>query len=361
MAPLAYRKTVRFWESALKAMGPTWEEERARRRAHLERMDQPKLSGKEVAERLREERVTRSRELYDMADWYVYHGDRDVIRQVLTNRQFEVKITLPKEAGGITFSDYTVADGYNGPSWGSDFENLVWHQELHRYAQKKDTDPSSIFLLLGHGGLEPFKTEYYRLYYRPLLFRDDILAYLRIYANYSEWPTIRESCRRAISTYPSLWRDWSTINEALKIADERGPEEAYKLYMQRYRNNYQRRGGSVWDPKDARKYSECESVFTGWLSEDIRGETCVHDVNWDQAVMTIKNVDKIHSVLCDGQDITNLCRVTPENVMTIPVKRGKGIELHYRISVTPLWWEDYMSHNVDVERSTVQPGEVNDR
>jgi hypothetical protein len=341
LGPIGYRHACQWWEEKTEATTEEWQ---ARRLAHLRKMEQPKLSGKEVAALLREQKGIYTQELYDMADWYVYHGDADVIRQVLVNRQYEMKTTLPEESGGpFVSTDYTIYDGHNGPYWNTDAEILIHHQELHRYAANKDSDPHSIYYVLGH--CRWFNSEDYNLYYGQLLFYDDILAYLRVYANYKEWPTIRSMCERGITEYPCVWRDLSTIEEVLKIADEKGAEPAHRLYMQRYSDNYQKQIGNIRDHKDRAKIYEYESTFRGWSSENIRGETRVYKVDSEDAVIGIRNVERILLVLRDGEDITELCGLTAENVMTIPLKAAETVELEYRIGVTPVWWKDYMERN----------------
>lgn len=343
LIPLACSRASDWWEEKT---GTTTEEWWTKRLEYLKSLEQPKLTGKEVAAILKREKGIRTQELYDMADWYVYHGDRDVIRQVLANRQFEMKITLPRVSsseGGVTTTDYTVYEGYNGPSWGTDIENLIHRQEIHKYAANKDTDPHFIDFLLGIG--VTFDTEEYRSRYSQQLFYDDILAYLRTYVNYKDWPTIKEDSEYRITHYPCGWRDWDTIKEVLKIAEEEGVEPAYNLYMERYRSNYQKfssiiRDLSAWKKKIYKSY-ECESVFQGWSSENLKAEMRVYNVNSEEAVIGIKHVEKMISVLRDGEDITYLCHLTPENLMTIPLKSGEVIEVKYRINVDPEWWDRY--------------------
>lgn len=341
--PLACSRACDWWEEKT---GTTTEELRAKQLEHVKSLERPKLTGKEVASILKREKGIRTQELYDMVDWYVYHGDRDVIRQVLANRQFEMKITLPRVSsseGGVTTTDYTVYEGYQGPSWGTDIERLIHRQEIHKYAANKDTDPHFISYLLRIG--VTFDTEEYRNRYAQQLFYDDILAYLRIYVNYKDWPTIRGDVEYEITHYPCGWRDWHTIKEVLKIAEEQGAEPAYELYMQRYRSNYQKfssitRDLYEWKKKIYKSY-ECESVFQGWSSENLKAEMRVYNVDSDKAVIGIKHVEKIISILRDGEDITHLCHLTPENVMTIPLKAAEVIELKYKISVGPQWWDRY--------------------
>ena len=341
--PLACSRACDWWEEKT---GTTTEELRAKQLEHVKSLERPKLTGKEVASILKREKGIRTQELYDMVDWYVYHGDRDVIRQVLANRQFEMKITLPRVSsseGGVTTTDYTVYEGFQGPSWGTDIERLIHRQEIHKYAANKDTDPHFISYLLRIG--VTFDTEEYRNRYAQQLFYDDILAYLRIYVNYKDWPTIRGDVEYEITHYPCGWRDWHTIKEVLKIAEEQGAEPAYELYMQRYRSNYQKfssitRDLYEWKKKIYKSY-ECESVFQGWSSENLKAEMRVYNVDSDKAVIGIKHVEKIISILRDGEDITHLCHLTPENVMTIPLKAAEVIELKYKISVGPQWWDRY--------------------
>ncbi|GAI70264.1 unnamed protein product [marine sediment metagenome] len=57
--------------------------------------------------------------------------------------------------------------------------------------------------------------------------------------------------------------------------------------------------------------------------------------------MVVGDVEKIISVLRDGENITHLCHVISENIMTIPLKEAEVIELKYRVNVSPHWWVHY--------------------
>ena len=343
LIPLACSRARDRWEEKTRT---TTEEWLAKRLEYLKSLEQPKITGKEVSAILKREKGIRTQELYDMVDWYVYHGDSDVIRQVLANRQFEMKITLPRVSsseGGVTTTDYTVYEGYNGPSWGTDIERLIHRQEFHKYAANKDTDPHFISYLLRIG--VTFDTKEYRNRYSQQLFYDDILAYLRIYVNYKDWPTIKEDAEYEITNYPCGWRDWHTIKEVLKIAEEEGVEPAYDLYMERYRSNYQKFSSIIRDlnawKKNIDKSYEYESVFQGWSSENLKAEMCVYNVDSNEAIIGIRNVENIISVLRDGEDITNFCHIVPEGTMTIPLKASELIHIEYIVNVGPQWWNRY--------------------
>ncbi|MCK4822942.1 hypothetical protein KA005_44690 [bacterium] len=340
LIPVAYRHVVHLREEKA---GTKTEEWIKKRRAYLESLEEPKLSGEEVAAILKKEKGIKTRELYDMADWYVYNGDEDVIKQIIANRQFEMKISLPEERGEKavgTHTNYTVYEGYNGPYWNTDIEKLVHHQEMYRYVAREDTDPHFIYYLIAIAPGNDKKNLKKNSYFQQV-FHDDILTYIRVYVNYKDWPTIKEYAKNEIIDYLCDWRDWDTLDEVLKIADEKGAKSAYELYMQRYQNNYQRFSGEMGGYNDWKKRYKYESVFQGWSSENVRGKTRIYKVDSDEAVIGIRNVQKILSVLRDGEDITSLCDLTAENVMIIPLKAGEIVELQYRINVAPGWWRHY--------------------
>jgi len=321
---------------------------RAKRRAYLQHMKSPTLTGKEVAEMLRKEKTIKDRQLYDLADWYAYHGDREVIRQVLINRQFEMEITLPEEHRGTSVkTDYTVSSGYKGPWWGTDREILVQQEVLQEYADRENVDPHFMFYLLD-GNLR-FHSEPYKIYYNQLLFRDQILAYLRIYVTFKKWPTIRALCERKIEEYPCVWRDWATIEKILAIADDKGPEQAFRLYMDRYRSNYQEFLSVVYDFEDPKKAYDCDGVSKGWSSDKVFVKMNVHDVDSEDVFACIRYVRKVSLVLRNGKNITNLCEVRPGNYLRIPLRAGKLIEIEFKVYVTPEWWDQYMQKRLIID------------
>jgi len=326
----------------------TTEESLARRRAYVEQLERPKLSGKEVSGLLKEQKLIKTKDLYDMADWYVYHGNRDVIKQVLINRQFEMKITLPEESGGVFINtDYTVAGDFNGPYWHTDEEILIHHQVMHEYAAMGNADPHFIFYLLENAGW--FSSEEYQVLYAQLLFYDEIRAFLRIYARYKEWPTIRKLCEREIGDYPCVWRDWQTIDETLAMADAEGAEQAYRFYLDRYRRNYQEFRGVVYDIERPEKAYDFDGATEGWSSKNISVKMNVHDVDSQDAMGCIRDIRKVFLVLRDGKDITKLCEVRPGNYLRVPLTAGKLIELEFKVHVTPHWWDRYMQKRVDID------------
>lgn len=335
MIPVAYTHIANWWEE-MSEEESDWD---AEWRVYLDGLEPPKLYPEEVAKLLEKQKTIKTKQLYDMVNWYVNEENATVIKQVIANLRFEKKVSLPEErspkAKGVI---YYGTGSYPVPLWSADNVNIIpiCRGELLRYATSRDTDPHFIYDLME---ILPRNSSKNRFFER--VFHDDILAYLRIYANYKGWPTIRESAKRSITDYPCGWNSWDTLNEVFKIADEEGAERAYELYIQRYQSNYQTRSSEFRDRNDPKKKYKYESVFQGWSSENVNGRTQVYNVDSDQVVIGIPNVQKMILVLRDGEDITSICKVTPKNVLMIPLKVGKVVELQYKIHVTHRWWKYY--------------------
>ena len=62
LVPIGYRRTLQWWGEKTRT---TTEECRAKRLMHLRKMERPKLSGKQVAALLKQEKVIKTQELYD--------------------------------------------------------------------------------------------------------------------------------------------------------------------------------------------------------------------------------------------------------------------------------------------------------
>ena|GEM_PF-6898009 len=308
-----------------------------RLRRSLKGIPKPRLDSMELAALLKEDGCIRSREVYDMARWYVYHANEDVIRQLIANLANEVELRLPEETHSTLITSNWRC-GYIAPLVGfcpsPKHLGRILHRELLGYSADSKTDPHLIYLIMECIHDNDKNDDYWRSRH---FFCDDMLAYIRIYANYKEWPTVTEYAARAIRMYPSDWFDNDTMNEVLQLARREDSEAAYGLYMQRFRGNHHTALGYLADLNDPNTFYEADATFQGWCSEDVRGTTRVYDVTSGTAVAGIPYVQKIVQVLRDGADITSQCVLTPENVMKVPLKAGKVVDLEYKVHVTHAW------------------------
>jgi len=335
LVPVGYTRIILWWEEKTRRGPEKWEEEY---RAYLEKLKPPKLTGKEVAELLEKEKVIKTQELYDMANWYVREEDEMVIRQLIANYQFQMTVSLPEERGGKSSTIVCHASGrYLVPLGSTRTATQIWHHELLKYAESKDTNPRFIYFIMRNMPVNDRKTWFFEQ-----VFRDDILSYLRIYANYKSWPTIRDEIKDCLTRYRCGWRDWDTIDEVLKTADEEGPKQAYDLFMRRYQDNYRHFSGTFHDFKDRAKTYKYEAEVRGWCSENIESITRIYNVDSEGTIIVIPGIRKIHSVLRDGNNITSVCELRPENDMIIPLEPAQVTELRYTISITPAWWNRYV-------------------
>jgi hypothetical protein len=330
---------------------------RAKRRKYFEAMEPPTVPPWDVVKVLREQPIIQNKELYDLAGWWVYRGNVDVIRQVIINRQFEITMRLPEEHQA---SDYTVSR-YFVRLWGTDKEKLVRQRVLQEWACKDKIEPHFIYYLLQEG--PQFESEAYKVYYAQLLFYDQILAYLRIYSKSKGWPTIRELCRNGIMDYPCVWNDLSTVDKALEIADRQAAEEAYRFYMDRYRRNYQETKTLILDAEveSPGETYEAEYSWEGWSSEDVHVKMRVYGVD-SNTVGLVEDVRKIVSVFRDGEDITERCKIMPhiatrKPAMAVPLEAGEVVELEFQAGVTLDWWWGYMQRNVAMFNTGKKRGE----
>jgi len=334
LVPVAHRYILHWWDEKTEGPPGTWE---AEHRMYLESLEAPRLTAKEVAELLRKEKVVKTQELYDMVNWYVNEGDENVIRQVIANRRYEMKVILPEEREDKSSTIVCHASGqYLVPLWNTEAITRIYHYELHRYAATRGTDPHFIYFLMCNMPVNDRRSWFFEQ-----VFHDDILTYLRIYVKYKSWPTIRSLAKENIVDYRCGWLDFATIEEVLKLADEKGAEPAYALYMQRYRDNYRRFSGQLNDCNNWGKKYRYESICRGWSSDKVQCVIRVYNVEPNGAIIGIRNIRGAASVVVAGEDITKLCSLTKENVLQIPLQAGDKIEITLELKVTPGWWKAY--------------------
>lgn len=306
---------------------------------HVKSISDVQYTPEEVVETLEQQKTIKTQEMYDAACFYVYHADERVVKQLIANRRFEMDVRLPEDPNARVSAPRCGASGrFLVPlDLGPQILTDIYHRELLRYATVKNADARFVYFLLRSApDNTPESTHFQRI------FHDDIMAYLSIYANYRDWPTLTNEARQCIVDYPCGWRSWESIDEVLKLALQEGAEVAYVLYFERYADNYQSFSGDyLVDAVDKTHRYEFKHIFRGWRSNDVRGTTLIENVTSDTAVIEIPYVEEVFSMLRNGEDILSLVEVLPGNVMRIPLILADTVELEYRVRVSALWWHRY--------------------
>lgn len=270
---------------------------------HLHYMLQPKpsLTQQEVVDRMRKERGLwgEDESLIRAVKWYLYHNGKNIIKQMINNLEAEVELILPEERGkGFRFVQlnnssglsYKILSNGNSDRTYTDYKSGVFskkvgrilHEELHQYASEPNSNPHQLYLIMklmrmnefiklkkDTRGNDTYYTgtgQYYNTdWYTPETVKEDILAYLRIYVKYKDWPTLRKGVRNAIDGYPSDWLDDINIYEVFQIADEKGIEVAYQLFLRNF-NRKVEKGIPVVNVIN--KPNDCYNIYPkGWEDE----------------------------------------------------------------------------------------------
>jgi hypothetical protein len=190
------------------------------------------------------------------AHYYVYHGNPEVIRQLVANLDKELKVSLPgsRQGGTGVYIDNTIGCSYS-LLCGNYVEELfkhaspVLHEELHAHAADPNSDPNLIFLLMDIIGrydhrvliqtgpdefeVSPGQFTNSEMYDYEFV-KAEIYAYLQIYARYQEWPRIRDRAEARLYTGPGEWRDRKVLDRAVEITLEQGPETGFRTYLDHY-------------------------------------------------------------------------------------------------------------------------------
>jgi hypothetical protein len=336
-------KSIFFKQEKLSFTGTEAKMLRLKKIEQLKSLPQPKLNENEVIEFLKNQKNIKTQELYDASAWYVMDGSKRVIKQLINNLRYAMIAELPedKENNSKKTSPVIRTQGrYLPPLPPTEVVVRLFHWEFHKYAESAETEPHFIYYLarsiLGKMRLTDEMRYYQQIFY------DDIFAFLKIYVNYRNWPSIRELIKNNITNYPCGWSDRETIEEVLRIADSQGVEPAFELYTERYKNNYQKSylKMKVYEKikEYCYKFHRAESIFTGWSSEEVKCKTLVYDVDSNDAKLGMDFIKKIISVKRNGKDITPLCQLTDENIMFVPLQAQEVVEIEYIVSVTPVWW-----------------------
>jgi len=302
--PIAYRYLRHWWrwEVKYKQHIPTADE----MRRYYENLPAPGFTSEQVIAQMKEQKglLRGNTKLIKQVEWYVYLGDKRVIKQLVANLPFEVDLILPSEQNNfkMIFKDtigksLSILGNSSGKNtfemicndstwesyrnfrngWDPDVNNWypksysysvisqlphitrgllihispVLHEELHQQAANEITDPNFIYLLLkliesnepritkapsGENKVYVREKTFYANtdWYTDQLVREDVLAYLRIYANYKDWPIIRGCVRSRLLRYPGDWLASIDMMEVISLADKKGVEPAYELYLKQY-------------------------------------------------------------------------------------------------------------------------------
>lgn len=246
--PIAYSHLIHWWE-----LYQNREPSAKEMLKYYENLPQPTLTSAALVEKMKEQKglLRENEQLVRTAEYYAYHGRKDVIKQLIANLLYEVELRLPEErergtsinGRDIIGKSYSILKN----RWGLMKDiSPVLHEELHRYAEI-NSNPHLIYLIMELiGSNDPLIQRpdndpnyfagggvYYDIdCYTEELVCKDVLAYLRIYSKYNDWPTIRDYVVGSLQHYPGDWLDRATNRNILSIADEKGIDAAYARFLE---------------------------------------------------------------------------------------------------------------------------------
>ena len=258
--------------------------EKQARLKYLDKLDVPSISQEEILENLHDAGYVATKQEYDAVNWYVKQGNRQIIRQLVDNLRREVeKIKLyPDETEeGKKFYKFKPYDSNNRISvdmkdlWGkisSDqpsgqvkvqqpksgfrtFCSIKWRTPYHSIlslyfgdsdgiigeilqekiseVSKGDEDPHLVYLTMKtiaekqRAGCTWFTAEEE--------FLRAVKSYLGIYANYEEWPSIRQNVDKWFWRNSNKHHAGKLVDEVLKATDEQGVDFAYAEYCEKFK------------------------------------------------------------------------------------------------------------------------------
>lgn len=220
-------------------------------------------------------------ELIRTVEWYVYKGNKRVIKQLIVNLENEIEVYWPQETKILTNHasvpddltkkslrlymanrtnracilnnrgrSYKILSNPHGLFWAV---NPIVHQEFHRIASLTDVNkPDLIYLffcLMGknekiiekdcddpdfeHGG-----GKYHDIYwYNEELVKEDVLAFLRVYKNYKAYEEFRDF--NWVIEYPGDWLSLGVMKKAFELVDKDGVETGYQYFLDHFEEGMQ--------------------------------------------------------------------------------------------------------------------------
>jgi len=274
LLPLAGRSIYARWE-AFSNREPTVTVKEMQK--YYENLPKPQLTPAQVIAAMKKgEDKWFDEQLRKTIEWYVYHGDTEVIRQLIANLPYETRIHLPKRDKYIGFMGWGSSYLILKNTWDYELETSevskfpptkggllkhiapVLHEEFHRYAASKTPDPNMLFLLMQLIEYnEPqlsrprpsdykdvpwpsppyFNTEWYT---KESILKD-VWAYLSVYKNYREFPNLQDTALQRLLYYPgNTLNDFKVMKEIIELTEAKDIETAYTLFLDRYEEKSQK-------------------------------------------------------------------------------------------------------------------------
>lgn len=218
----------------------------------------PKLTSNEVIDIMKNNKglYSADKELFKSVEYYVYHSNKEVIRQLINNLPFEIEVKFPKDPNHISLRTYYKGVSTNILANKSGLLTAispVMHEELYRNAflknnefmvyfimgfiadndediERPDNDPDYSKSVINNG-------RYYDIpFYTQETVDRDIMSLLKIYENYQSSPIILMAIKSHIAHYPGNWlvfgpeRKVNIMWNILTLAKEEGAEKAFEMY-----------------------------------------------------------------------------------------------------------------------------------
>lgn len=201
-------------------------------------------------------------DLIQSVRWFVYHGNEQVIDQLISNLSDEVdlKVIRGKDYESVSISDEgksyeTLSHAWWPPPDADEQIRChgiailpticpVLHRRMHKIAHHDELKPELLFLvlkLIEENEPKVFeadpKTTTFGVYehvkicgntgwYTSQTVLEDVCAYLKIYIKYQHHPLIRRKAANHFLNYPGIWLSHVDKNFFLKLAEDKDPNYA---------------------------------------------------------------------------------------------------------------------------------------
>jgi len=271
---------------------------------YYQNLRKPVMGQEQVIKRMKEERglYENNKELVNAAKWYVFRGNKEVIRQLIKNIGHETEVEL-KSSDGYCYEEFVNSGASydllsQGHSFFEDTESEfiydrevaavvgpILHETLYRLSIEKGAEEGLIYVIMRLIEInEPQNGEKIILYlgkikiyknaewYTTKSVCKDIYAYLKIFTRYREQPALRVMALQHLEDYYRLWLCHVDESVALTLAESKGAEYAFHFIEPCIRrgsfNSYHEAIEQITKPK---QMTEPNLPFVCDIQSDIAG------------------------------------------------------------------------------------------
>jgi len=224
-------------------------------KAYYEKLEKPKIDAEQAISLMQKQKGLYGVEpnLVKAVKWYVYHGKKDVIKQLISNLQWEIEVDFngSELPGCISWKNQGCSYAILSDGWPGSFDwfevndegglllpavGPCLHQGLYQFAKRKEIDSQTIYILLdliqkNEPVIRMVQNEYNQVRLRGNVdwfsrksVCEDVHACLKIVEK-SECLVRRISI--FLKQYPFPWLDTVDIDEIVRLAKENGADYAF--------------------------------------------------------------------------------------------------------------------------------------